>query len=215
MKNYYLDLKVEKSHNPSFKKHGIDVPFRMLIVGASGTGKSLTVLNLIKIIDKTFKQIIICCKSKAEPLYEYLETKLPDESIVFYEGEIPPIESFDDNIQRLIVFDDLVLSKDLQPGIGEYFIRGRKKGFSCIYISQNYFSIPKPIRSNANIIILKKINSKKDLRLIVTEFNMPDFDNLDAFAKYYRQSIKEVTDLIMINIDNNTVRRSLLLPDKK
>lgn len=28
-----------KSHNPNFSTHGIKVPFRMLIVGGSGSGK--------------------------------------------------------------------------------------------------------------------------------------------------------------------------------
>ena len=29
-----------KSHNPNFNKHGIKLPFRMLIIGGSGSGKT-------------------------------------------------------------------------------------------------------------------------------------------------------------------------------
>ena len=35
----------KKSINPKFKTHGIKVPFRSLIIGASGSGKTNIVMN--------------------------------------------------------------------------------------------------------------------------------------------------------------------------
>ena len=36
-----------KQHNPLYHKHHIKIPFRMLIIGNSGSGKTSTLLNLI------------------------------------------------------------------------------------------------------------------------------------------------------------------------
>ena len=45
MKNY--DELVEKSHNPNWT-YIFDHPFRILIIGCSGSGKTNVLLNLIK-----------------------------------------------------------------------------------------------------------------------------------------------------------------------
>lgn len=43
---------------------------------------------------------------------------------------------------------------------------------SCSYISQVLFAIPKDIRLQANYIIIKKINSNSNLRLIIKDYNI-------------------------------------------
>jgi len=55
-----------------------------------------------------------------------------------------------------------------QSNIETLYIRGRKmaknRGVSLLYLSQVYHKIPRPIRLQANIIILKKINSNRDIK---------------------------------------------------
>ena len=79
LKDWYKEKGVQKyltkQNNPHFDRHHIKIPFRMLICGNSGSGKTSTLMNLIYNMPDTFEEIIICCKSKAEPLYEYLEDK--------------------------------------------------------------------------------------------------------------------------------------------
>ena len=59
------------------------------------------------------------------------------------------MSEYDDNTSKLIIFDDLVFEgRQTQEQIEQYFIRGRKAGWSMIYISQSYFGIPKTIRIN-------------------------------------------------------------------
>ena len=48
-----------KKHNPNFETQHISVPFRIGIIGASGSGKSNTVLNIIAQFSETFNRIII------------------------------------------------------------------------------------------------------------------------------------------------------------
>ena len=192
----------KKYHNPGFKKHGIKIPFRGLIIGGCGAGKTNLLLDIITKMNGTFNNIVICCKSKNEPLYEYLAEKCP--SIVFREGidEIPEMEEFEDAGQSLIVFDDLVLEKD-QKKIAEYYIRARKigDGISCIYLTQNFYKTPKTIRVNCNYIFSKKLSSKKDLSMILDEFSL-ELD-LDTMKQLYTNFTKKKTDFFMIDIENS------------
>ena len=157
MINFYSQVKSKnQSYNPNFSKHGIQVPFRILIVGSSGSMKTNTALNILKQMNGTFEKLIVCCKSKEEALYNLLEKKLKD-GIKFYEnGIVPPIDEFSGKEQVCIIFDDLMTLKN-QNSIVEYFIRGRKKKISCMYLTQSYYKCPKTIRLNCNYIILKKL----------------------------------------------------------
>jgi len=49
-----------------------------------------------------------------------------------------------------VIFYDFVLDRKHQDVIADYFVRGRHRNCSCIYISQSYYDIPKTIRLNAS-----------------------------------------------------------------
>lgn len=209
--NYYKKIKGKEAYNPKKDIHGLDIPFYMIIVAASGAGKTNVLVNFIHISSGTFNRICICCRTKDEPLYEYIANKSPD--IEFYEnGDIPNIDDFDSNDNNLVVFDDLVLQKD-QSDIEEYFIRGRKKGITCIYLSQSYYKIPKLIRINCRYIILKKLSSIKDLKLILSEYNIGNFSsnpkiNLDKITEIYTDATANFTDFLLIDVKNNTFTKN-------
>lgn len=179
----------------------------MLICGNSGSYKTGTLLELIKRMDDTFEQIIICCKAKCEPLYEFLASRL---SIQFYEeGKIPNIDEFKDGRkQTLIVFDDLVLMKD-QSKIAEFFIRSRKYNVSCIYISQSYYKTPKIIRININYLILKKLPSTRDLKMVLSENSIGL--NIDQLTNIYKNiTSRSNLDFLLIDIDKVHIRHNFL-----
>jgi len=102
-----------QSHNPNFKEHKLNLPFRMLIIGGSGAGKTQTLMNLIRIMHGTFNNIHIITKNKDEPLYNYLESEV-DNGLSITEGidSAPNLDEFDKKEQSLIVMDDLVLEKN-------------------------------------------------------------------------------------------------------
>lgn len=195
---------VKKYHNPTYKEHLINIPFRMLIVGGSGAGKTSALMEIIHRMKNTFNFIAICCKSKEEPLYQYLEQKIGD-AIEFYEGidNIPELSEFEDRGQSLIVFDDLVLEKD-QKRIEQYFIRARKVGggVSCCYLTQSYFRTPKMIRAQCNYIILKKLGEKRDLNLILSEFAL-GIDKADLAMKY-TQAMMVKNSFLLIDVSPDT-----------
>lgn len=193
----------KKSHNPNFKNHLIKIPFRMLIIGASGSGKTNVAVEILRNrMNGTFENIIICCKSAEEPLYQWMRDEL-GEGIEIYEGidNVPLLNSLEGYGQTLVIFDDLVLEKN-QSVIEDYFIRGRKVGggISCMYLTQSYFKTPKVIRLQCNYIILKKLSSDRDLKLILSEYSL-GIDK-DQLFKLYSYATGVPNSFLMIDIDS-------------
>jgi hypothetical protein len=165
----------KKSYNPNYKSHGITVPFRSVIIGSSGAGKSNLVLNLISQMQNTFNMIYIYTRNKAEPLYEFLESKIEPGFLEINEGLDKLINKKDSDYfgQTLVIFDDLCLEKD-QSVISELYIRGRKieGGISLCYLSQSYFKIPTTVRQQSQYIFLKKIPNVRNIKMLLSEYGL-------------------------------------------
>ena len=178
MENFYENKEVKKhmdvTHNPNRDIHNIDLHFRMLICGSSGGGKTNSLVNLIKMFCKgrgTFDEMKIFCKSKHEPLYEYLsDISKGTIEIIDDLSLLPQINELNKSKQRLFVFDDLVLDKN--PLISEYWLRGRKANCSLIFLSQSYYATNKFIRVNTRYFVLLKLSGTRDLNAILRELSM-------------------------------------------
>lgn len=140
----------------------------MLICTASGGGKTNFLMNIIYEMNNTFHKIIIITKEE-EALYSHLVEKLQNVEI-YYGGMVPEFEKMPKGENGLVIFDDMVLTKNNK--IGEMFIRGRKLGYSSIYITQSFFGTSKLIRQNVNYIALGRGMIKRDLRLVLSEFSI-------------------------------------------
>lgn len=210
MENYYnlLDSKYKNnSFNPNYgKTHYFEIPFRMCIIGASGSGKTNCVLNLLRVLSRpkpTLTHIYLCVKNKNEPLYQMLEDKLEDNISVFENGEIPLLKDMEPNGEQLIIFDDLVNDKNATKEVIEYFKMARKKNISCVYLSQSYYRIDKFIRSNCSYLIIKKVASKRDLRLILGEY--PIDLTIEQLQHLYNNCTKKFEDVMVVDLLNSHI----------
>lgn len=212
--NYYEKIPkdlLDNSFNPKFHKHHMKIPFRMIVIGSSGSGKTSTVLNIIKAFNGTFGKIVIISKNLSEPLYKFLRKEISEEDgLEMYEGleNTPALDTWNKKQNNLIIWDDMMNEKNLKS-VSDYFIRCRKLNVSAIFISQSYF-IPdkdwKTIRRNCNYIILKKINSTKDINLIIREYSL-DITK-QQFMKIYENIIKEdFSNFLLIDIDASPEER--------
>jgi hypothetical protein len=165
---------LDKVENPNFNLHHLKVPFRMCIISPSGGGKTNFLVNLLSIMSSgkgTFASIYIITRNADEPLYKWIQTK--SDQIIISEGlsKTPPLDKFDKELNHLVVWDDLVLAKDLSM-VENYYIRARKLNVSVIFISQSYFKIPKIIRNNCSYMILLKLSGNREVSLILSEFGL-------------------------------------------
>ena len=170
--------------NENNKKHNEkwpyipDHPYRILIIGGSGSGKTNALINLIN-EQNDIDKIYLYAKDLSELKHEYLIKKRGDVGIrhvnnsnAFIEcsGTMNDVyENINDcNLSRrreiLIVFDDMIgdimTSKKFQSIIRELFIRCRKLNISLVFITHSYFSVPKDVRLNSTQYLIMKINNK-------------------------------------------------------
>jgi len=192
-----------KQDNPNVHLHNLTIlPFRMVVVAPSGSGKTNFILNMLQKFSQgkgTFNTITIITKNKQEPLYEWLEDKTK-KTVKILEGieNIPNLDKFNKEDQHIVIFDDLVLEKD-QKKMNEFYIRGRKKGISVCYLSQSFFKIPKVIRTNCNYFVILKLSGKRDLNLILSEFELGV--SKDELIDMYEYATKDKFNVLLIDVE--------------
>ena len=161
-----------------------DHPYRILIIGGSGSGKTNTLLNLINEL-RDIEKIYLYAKDLSESKYEHLiknrenaGIKHLNDSKAFIECSntmndvYENIDLYNPNRKKkvLIVFDDMIAdimtNKKFQSIIKELLIRCRKINISLVFITQSYFSVPKDVRLNSTHYLIMKINNKRELQNI-------------------------------------------------
>ena len=83
--------------------------------------------------------------------------------------EIPLPEDLDKTYGKkdhLVIFDDCARENKLMMEI--YFTESRHSNCNCIYIAQDYFTLPQNIRVNSNMIILFEQNPEKLSRIFTS-----------------------------------------------
>ena len=191
-----------------------DHPYRILIIGRSGSGKTNALINLI--YEQDIDKIYLYAKDLSKPKYEFLIKKLEDPGTKHLNNLNAFIEcsnTMDDvyenvndynpirKIKILIVFDDMIAdimsNKKFQAIIKELFIRCRKLNISLVFITQSYFSVPKDVRLNSAHYLIMKINNRKELQNIAINHSA-DIDHKD-FMKIHRECTKEPYNFLTID----------------
>jgi Cdc6-like AAA superfamily ATPase len=199
---------IKKTENPAFKDHHIPIPFRALIIGSSGAGKTTVALELIKRMPNTFDFIVLICRSVEEPLYQYLIKKCRGMIHTVEIDSKTAVPTLDEIIQFkqeskdniLVIYDDLVaLNPKKQEPIEDAFIRARKFNVSLMYLTQSYFKTSKIIRLNSNIVIIKKVSNLRDIRMVLSDYNLDK--TVDEMVQGYKKATENVKTFMLIRLD--------------
>jgi hypothetical protein len=169
---------------------------------SSGSGKTNFLINLINIFSEgkhgTFKTITIVTRNKDEPLYNWLHDEC--KQIDIFEGmeNTPNLDDYDKEFNHLLIWDDLLLSKNLKS-VSDYYIRARKLNVSIVFLSQKFHKIPTEIRENCNYIALLKIGGKREANLILSEFSLGV--TKDQMFKIYQYATREKLSTLFIDLE--------------
>ena len=158
--------------------------FRMLICGNSGSGKTNLLYHMLMKPLLYYDEIFLYARNLEQDKYKRLMQKMREMSLELgYEilsvsnDEITPVtEMAQADNQKLVIFDDYVCDKN-QRQIVDYFIQGRHKNFSVIYLSQSFYKTPKDIRLNCSHYCLYEFPSSMEANRISSELGV----NKDVF----------------------------------
>lgn len=189
------EFKSSIKKDATYRNHLIKQKSMILAVGQTGSGKTNMVVDLLNRSSGSFYEVIIFTGSnKDEPLYNFLASRIEGLKLIDKIEEMPKIEHYkeDDHkdLPKLIVFDDSVmLEKKLMKEIDKFYMMGRKLGFSCIFLSQDYHSVPQFIRRQLMYLILFKLNDLKDMKTILSKYCTDiDLDKLRNMLNYATES---------------------------
>ena len=177
-----------------------DHPYRILIIGGSGSGKTNALLNLIN-NQPDIDKIYLYAKDPYEAKYQFLINKRESTGLKHFNDPKAFIEysndmhdvyknvndyDLDKKNKILIVFDDTIAGmihiKKLNSIVAELLIRGRKLIFSLGFVTQSYFKMPKDVRLNTNHFFIAKVTNKSKLQQIAinhsSDISAKDFINI-------------------------------------
>ena len=219
---YTIENKKEHNLNWSYIP---DHPYRILIIGGSGTGKTNALLNLIN-NQQGIDKIYLYAKDPYEDKYQYLINKRESvrlkhfndpKTFIEYSNDMHDVYKNIDNYNLnkenkiLIVFDDMIAdminNKKLNSIVTKLFIRCKKLNISLVFISQSYFKVPKDVRNNNTHFFIMKIPNKRKLMQIT--INHSSDINTKDFIEIYRKCTNKPYSFLVIDTtlpSNNLLR---------
>ena len=153
-------------------------PARCLFTGASGSGKTNLLVNLILGGLIEFDSIYLYARNPDQEVYEDIKERIQmleetyNIKIPFvFESELSkvvPMEDLDKDKQNLVIFDDMVTEQERVQNavISPFFVRSRHKNCSVYYLSQSYSLTPITARRNVTFLCFFGTPRGRDIQLI-------------------------------------------------
>ena len=222
----------DKTDKYTIKKTELpNLPFRMLMIGGSGSGKSsLLGWLLCNRGEKGYRDnikpqnIYIFSGSlkgdyKLKQMVKFLE--IPEDNLFgefdndvvneLYDGLVEDFNDPDEEKEhKLIVFDDLgyanVMNKRVaKSAIDRLFCNGRKYLISSMILNQRIIQVNPTCLANASAIIAYKANNR-DLDVYDSNFNY--LENKDQFKRLVRRETEKKHDYIVVDFSKDEIYRN-------
>ena len=203
--NYDVDIK-----NKKFKQLYSFMPndtFRMLICGNSGSGKTNLLYHMLIEPLLYCDKIYLYAKNLEQEKYQNLMKEMNEASeeagynvMEVSNDKIIPITHLPyENNQKIIIFDDYVCEKN-QREIVDYFIQGRHKNCSVIYLSQSFYKTPRDIRFNCSHYCIYDFPSSRERNMISSE--------LGVDKEQFKKATKKPFSFLYVDKPRKRVKRN-------
>ena len=204
--NYDSNDKTSKKFKQKFPFMPSDT-FRMLICGNSGSGKTNLLYHMLMKPLLYYDEIYLFARNLEQEKYRSLIEKMSQLSHKFgYQilnvsnDEIIPVTEMDyEDNQKIVIFDDYVCDKN-QRQIVDYFIQGRHKNCSVIYLSQSFYKTPKDIRLNCSHYCLYEFPSSRESSRITSE--------LGVDKNVYREATRKPFSFLYVDKPKKTIAKN-------
>ena len=172
-----------------------DHPYRIPMIGGSGSGIKNALLNLIE-NQPDIDEIYLYAKDPYEAKYQYLINirkkvglkRFNDtEAFIEYSNDMQDVYrniaeyNIDKERKILIVFDgmiaDTINNNKLCSIVTELFIRSRKLNIFLVFVTKSYFKVARDVRLNTTHFFITKIPSNRELQQIAL------FHSSDIYTK--------------------------------
>ena len=203
--NYDVDNK-----NKKFKQLYSFMPndtFRMLICGNSGSGKTNLLYHMLIEPLLYCDKIYLYAKNLEQEKYQNLMKEMNEASEeagynvmeVSNDATIPITHLPYENNQKIIIFDDYVCEKN-QREIVDYFIQGRHKNCSVIYLSQSFYKPPRDIRLNCSHYCIYEFPFSRERNMISSE--------LGVDKEKFKKATKEPYSFLYVDKPKKKVKKN-------
>ena len=206
--NYDVDIK-----NKKFKQLYSFMPndtFRMLICGNSGSGKTDLLYHMLIEPLLYYDKIYLYAKNLEQEKYQNLMKEMNEASNEEAGYDVMKVSNdavisinhlnYEDN-QKLIIFVDYVCEKN-QRQIVDYFIQGRHKNCSVIYLSQSFYKTPRDIRLNCSHYCIYEFPSSRDRNMLSSE--------LGVDKEKFKKGTKEPYSFLYVDKPRKKVKRNFI-----
>jgi len=181
--------------------------FRLLICGPSGSGKTNALVHMLLKPLIYYDKVYLYAKNIDQDKYQLLANKLNkvakknkfsvDKIYEYSNDVIKDVDELENKLQKVVIFDDYICDKN-QDQIIKYFIQGRHKNCSVIYLSQSYYKTDKNIRLNCDHFILYEMSSVREESMISKETGVP--------IEKYKKATKSQYHFLYIDKPNKTYK---------
>jgi hypothetical protein len=204
-----LPAKFRTASAGDIKGLGIKKLFRMVVLGPSFSGKNNLCVHILKNSPHAFAHLHIVARNPDQELYRYLQEKLAG-FITIHDPEMPPhvdqIRKTKGDGIELVIIDDFSSDKLLMEKVfSHYYIRGRHLRLSTICLIHSYFACPKMIRLNSELVAILKANSRRDIKMVTTDFNITGMSE-DRMMRAYERCTASKGQCLLIDSVRNEIR---------
>ena len=181
--------------------------FRMLICGNSGSGKTNLLYHMLIEPLLYCDKIYLYAKNLEQEKYQNLMKEMNEASeeagynvMEVSNDKIIPITHLPyENNQKIIIFDDYVCEKN-QREIVDYFIQGRHRNCSVIYLSQSFYKTPRDIRLNCSHYCIFEFPSSRARNMISSE--------LGVDKEKFKKATKELYSFLYVDKPKKRVKKN-------